>query len=128
MGMASAPERAGVSAHKGGAGATPRHGGSGRRLPTSPPNHPGESHERSMGSKVPVGSLSPRGSVRTATALPDRRNASAGPCPIRPQVGLAPHSGTDTSQAGKGYPSLGTVRFALPAILTSCDKPEDPNA
>jgi len=41
--------------------------------------------------------------------------------------GLAPHSGTDISQAGKGYPSLGTVRFALPAILTSCDNPEDPN-
>ena len=75
-----------------------------------------------------VRSQSPRGLVRTATTLPDRRNASAGPCPIRPQVRLAPHSGTDTSQAGKGYPSLGTVRFALPTILTSCDKPEDPNA
>ena len=81
-----------------------------------------------MGSKVPAGSLSPRGSVRTATALPDRRNASAGPCPIRPQVGLAPHSGTDTAQE-REYPSVGTAMLRagqlspLPVV-----KPEDPNA
>ena len=31
---------------------------------------------------------------------------------------------------GKGVPftaSPGTLRFALPTILTSCDNPEDPN-
>ena len=44
------------AAHKGGAGAIPRRGGGGRSLPAPPPNHPGESHERIMGSKVPVGS------------------------------------------------------------------------
>ena len=83
-----------IKAHKGLKGRRrrhPRHGGGGRSLSAPPPNHPGESHQGSMGSKVPVGSQSPRGSVHTATALPDRRNASAGSCPIRPQVGLAPH-------------------------------------
>ena len=64
----AAPERV---AQRGGAGATPRRGGGGRRLPALPPNHLGESHERSMGSNVPEGKKS-RGSVRTATALPPR--------------------------------------------------------
>ena len=49
---------------------------------------------------------------------------SSAACDTQNRIGC---SSTDISQAGKGYPSLGTVRFALPAILTSCDKPEDPN-
>ena len=54
------------------------------------------------------------GSVRTATALPDRRNASAGPCPIRPQVRrvLAPHSGRGTRRA-QGSGSTPRLAFTL---------------
>ena len=93
-----------------------------------------------VGSKVPVrrGELIVlgfvRGSVRTATALPDRRNASAGPCPIRPQVGLAPHSGTDIAQEQE-YPSsvprvwtANMLRAGPTALLLPVAKPEDPNA
>ena len=96
----------------------------------------GISQERGGSSKVPRRcdtttprtSLSPRGSVRTATALPDRRNATAGPGPIRPRVRLAPHSGTDMAQAPR-YPSLGTVlRSMLRAtnLRASCEQPRGP--
>ena len=94
----------------------------------------GISQERGGSSKVPRRrdattpreSLSPRGSVRTATALPDRRNATAGPGLIRPRVRLAPHSGRDMDGAqAVRYPSLGTVCYVLPTSVLPAVKPED---
>ena len=91
-----------------------------------------ESPERGGSSKVPPirhhpDNPSPRGSVRTATALPDRRNATAGPGPIRPRVRLAPPSGRDISQAPR-YPSLGMACCAQPTSVLPVDNPEDPRS
>ena len=70
----------------------------------------------------------PRGSDRLSSPIDTAARLIPSIRPERERARKGRARDPAPTQAEKGYPSLGTVRFALPTILTSCDNPEDPNA